>query len=81
MRLLKKFSPKNFETKALPCGDDHDKETVKFGRTFQQTDQLVELSLDQQIYDMVDAEGTEGVTVMEVGIGSCLLNSVVAVWV
>jgi general transcription factor 3C polypeptide 1 len=44
----------------------------------QQTDQLVELSLDQQIYDLIDAAGSKGATFREVGIGSCtcLIDSV-----
>ncbi|CAK7356535.1 unnamed protein product [Dovyalis caffra] len=71
LRLLQKFSPKNFESKTRGCGEDCDNEVlVKFGKMTQQTDQLVELSLDQQIYDLIDAAGSKGVTFTEVGSGS-----------
>ncbi|XP_065866824.1 uncharacterized protein [Euphorbia lathyris] len=67
LRLLKKFPTKNFERKPLACGYDSDKEQlVKFGRRFQQTDQLVELHIDHQIYDAIDAKRSEGATVLEV---------------
>ncbi|XP_058005098.1 uncharacterized protein LOC110664370 isoform X2 [Hevea brasiliensis] len=67
LRLLKKFPSKNFENKPLGCGHDCDgKKMVKFGRRFQQTEQLVELPIDHQIYDMIDAKRTEGATVIEV---------------
>ncbi|XP_022972207.1 uncharacterized protein LOC111470808 [Cucurbita maxima] len=67
LRLLKKFSPKCFETSALG-GDDSSgyKHHMKFGRKCQVTDQLAELAIEHQIYDMIDAAGFEGITVMEV---------------
>lgn len=43
---------------------------MKFGRKYQVTDQLVELAIEHQIYDMIDATGFEGITVIEV---CCLL--------
>lgn len=79
LRLLQEFSPNNFEPKTRGCGEDCDKKVlVKFGKMIQQTDQLVELSLDQQIYDLIDAAGSKGATFREVGIGSCtcLIDSV-----
>ena len=78
LRLLQEFSPNNFEPKTRGCGEDCDnKVPVKFGKMIQQNDQLVELSLDQQIYDLIDAAGSKGVTFREVGIGSftCLIDS------
>lgn len=39
---------------------------MKFGRKCQVTDQLTELAIENQIYDMIDAAGFEGITVMEV---------------
>lgn len=39
---------------------------MKFGRKCQVTDQLAELAIEHQIYDMIDAAGFEGITVMEV---------------
>ncbi|XP_034900158.1 uncharacterized protein [Populus alba] len=68
LRLLQEFSPNNFEPKTRGCGEDCDnKVLVKFGKMIQQTDQLVELSLDQQIYDLIDAAGSKGATFREVG--------------
>jgi hypothetical protein len=66
--LLKSFSPKNFEPKTLGCGDDdfEEEQQVNFGKKSQITDQLVELPIEHQIYDMIDAAGSEGMTVMEV---------------
>ncbi|KAJ8755986.1 hypothetical protein K2173_024531 [Erythroxylum novogranatense] len=67
LRLLKKFSPREFESKTIGCGENCDSEQmIKFGRISQPTEQLVELPIDHQIYDMIDAEGSEGATVMEV---------------
>ncbi|XP_021901086.1 uncharacterized protein LOC110817003 isoform X2 [Carica papaya] len=67
LRLLKKFSPKDFELTAIGSGDNLDTEKqLKFGRTFRRTEQLVELPIEHQIHDMVDAEGSEGLAVMEV---------------
>ncbi|KAJ0006939.1 hypothetical protein Pint_29068 [Pistacia integerrima] len=66
LRLLKKFSSKKFEPNNLGCGDNFEKEEAKFGRRFPNNEQLVELPIEQQIYDMVDAEGSNGLTVMEV---------------
>lgn len=67
IRLLKKFSEKNFESKILGWSDTLDKEQkLKFGRRSQVTDQLIELPIENQIYDMVDAEGSEGLPFMQV---------------
>ena len=52
--------------------DDPDAdELVKSGKRGQITDQLVELPMEHQIYDMIDAEGPKGLTVIEV----CILIS------
>ncbi|KAI9162251.1 hypothetical protein LWI28_025385 [Acer negundo] len=67
IRLLKKFSLKEFERNSLGCGDNTEKEQqMKFGRRSPKNEQLVELPIEHQIYDMVDAEGSEGLTVIEV---------------
>ncbi|XP_022715262.1 uncharacterized protein LOC111274686 isoform X2 [Durio zibethinus] len=67
LRLVKRFSEKKFEPKLLGCDDHLDKgQLLKFGRTIPKVDQIVELSIDTQIYDMVDAEGSEGLPVMTV---------------
>lgn len=67
IRLVKRFSEKNFEPKLLGCDDHLDKgQKLKFGRKTLNVDQIVELPIDNQIYDMVDAEGSEGLPVMTV---------------
>ena len=67
LRLVKRFSEKNFEPQLLECDDHLDKgQQLKFGRTILNVDQIVELPIDNQIYDMVDAEGSEGLPVMTV---------------
>ncbi|XP_057977726.1 uncharacterized protein LOC131164495 isoform X2 [Malania oleifera] len=67
LRLVKQFSTKYFEQKNLGCGDDNFEEySAKFGKKGQITDQLVELPIEHQIYDMIDAKGREGLTVVEV---------------
>lgn len=68
LRLLKKFSPKNFEPKSVRCGsDDVDtEEPVKLGRRGHVNDQIVELPIEHQVYEMIDAEGSKGLTITEV---------------
>lgn len=68
LRLLKKFSPKHFEPKSSRQGcDELDAEqTTKSGKRGRITDQLVELPIEHQIYDMIDAEGSKGLTYTEV---------------
>ncbi|XP_021293853.1 uncharacterized protein LOC110423806 isoform X2 [Herrania umbratica] len=67
LRLVKRFSKKNFEPKLLGFDDHLDKgQQLKFGRTLPNVDQIVELPIDNQIYDMVDAEGSEGLPAMTV---------------
>lgn len=74
LRMLKEFSPKSLEPKSLGCVDDGgDEQQVKFGKKCQVTNQLVELPIEHQIYDMIDAAGSEGMTFMEVcAMISCL---------
>lgn len=66
--MLKKFSPKHFESKSLKLGsDDLDvEEPVILGKRGQINDQLVELPIEHQVYDMIDAEGSKGLTKTEV---------------
>ncbi|XP_038903737.1 uncharacterized protein LOC120090216 isoform X2 [Benincasa hispida] len=68
LHLLKKFSPKCFDTSTTLGRDDISgyKHHMKFGRKCQVTDQLTELAIEHQIYDMIDAAGFEGIQVMEV---------------
>ncbi|KAB2085857.1 hypothetical protein ES319_A05G426300v1 [Gossypium barbadense] len=67
LRLVKSFPEKNFEPKLLRCDANLDKgQQLKFGKSILNVDQIVELPIDNQIYDMVDAEGSEGLPVMTV---------------
>ncbi|XP_052182207.1 uncharacterized protein LOC127794928 isoform X2 [Diospyros lotus] len=68
LRLLKSFSPKNFEPKMVGRGDDDldTEQLVKLGKRGEITDQLMELPIEHQIYDMVDAEGSKGIMITEV---------------
>ncbi|KAK8629039.1 hypothetical protein V6N13_077896 [Hibiscus sabdariffa] len=67
LRLLKRFPEKNLEAKLLRCDDHLDKgQQLKFGRSILNGDQILELPIDNQIYNMVDAEGSEGLPVMTV---------------
>ena len=58
MRLLKKFSPKHFEPKSFGLrSDDPDaEEAIQLGKRGQITDQLVELPIMHQAYDMIHGE-------------------------
>ncbi|XP_071686100.1 uncharacterized protein [Rutidosis leptorrhynchoides] len=63
LRLLKTFSPKTHGAE----DDDLDPEQqVKMVKRGQITEQLMELPIEQQIYDMIDAEGSEGLILNEV---------------
>ncbi|KAF6147295.1 hypothetical protein GIB67_009778 [Kingdonia uniflora] len=68
LHLLKKFDSKNFLPKSVGCRyDDLDiEEPVQFRNRGQITEQLLEIPIEQQIYDMINAEGFKGITVMEV---------------
>ncbi|XP_077214427.1 uncharacterized protein LOC143849324 isoform X2 [Tasmannia lanceolata] len=68
LRLLKKFDAKEFQPKTVVNAyDDFDTEQpIKCGKRGQITEQLVELPIEHQIYDMIDAEGSKGITVAEV---------------
>lgn len=67
LKLLKKFCPKHFEPKSLKCGlDDLDIEEPEIlGKRGQMNDQLVELPLEHQVYDIIDAEGSKGLSKIE----------------
>ncbi|KAL2939303.1 General transcription factor 3C polypeptide 1 [Bienertia sinuspersici] len=68
LRLLKKFSPKNLQQKNPDCeyNDLVSEQTTTSGNRVQNTDQLVELSLEQQIFDMIDREGSKGILGVDV---------------
>ena len=69
IHLLNKFSPKIFETKPLgaSCATQDIRE-LKFGRGPKLNEQLLELPINQQMYDLIDEKGTEGVVGIEVGL-------------
>ncbi|PIN22319.1 hypothetical protein CDL12_04982 [Handroanthus impetiginosus] len=73
LRLLRSFSPLLFEPKLSGRGrDDNDMEqSMKRGQI---TEQLVELPILLQIYDMIDAAGSKGLTNVEVcrRLGLCI---------
>jgi len=66
LRLLKIFDPNEFQPKSTASN-------YKFGKTGQATDQVLELPLENCIYDMISAEGTKGITLVEVLLGNLTL--------
>ncbi|KAL4310551.1 hypothetical protein GQ457_01G047440 [Hibiscus cannabinus] len=63
LHLLKKFSCSDFEKNTVRCVEGKE---WKLGRC-QITNQLVELPIDHQIYDTIDATGSKGMLITEVG--------------
>ena len=67
LRLLKKFDPNEFQPKSTASN-------YKFGKKKgQATDQVLELPLENCIYDMTSAEGTKGITLVEVLLRNLIL--------
>lgn len=68
LRLLKKFSPSYFEPKSHGRGHDSIdmEQPINLGKRGQATEQLVELPILRQVYDIIDAEGSKGLTITEV---------------
>lgn len=66
LRLLKKFEPKYVEPKHAGFTSVDTDQPVKFGKQGQNIDQLLELPIEHQIYDLIDAEGPKGITLTEV---------------
>ncbi|XP_049935440.1 uncharacterized protein LOC116260035 isoform X2 [Nymphaea colorata] len=67
LRLVKKFDPKNLQQKYAAQGcEDSDGDQIKCAKRGQMTDQLLELPIDRQIYDVIDSAGSNGITVQEV---------------
>ncbi|PWA49195.1 B-block binding subunit of TFIIIC [Artemisia annua] len=68
LRLLKKFSPETFVPKSHGGGDDDldTEQHIKRVKRARITNQLMELPIEQQIYDMIDAEGSKGLIINEV---------------
>ncbi|XP_021860398.1 uncharacterized protein [Spinacia oleracea] len=81
LRLLKKFSPKFFQQKVRDCEDENlvSEQTTTFGNRILKTEQLVELPFEQQIYDMIDTEGSKGLLGVDVcrrlGISTKMLDN------
>jgi len=72
--LLKEFSPKLFGKRVTDCDYDNlvPEQAIICGNQIQNTEQLVELPLEQQIFDMIDQEGSKGLLGVEVGICNVL---------
>ncbi|KAI5020673.1 hypothetical protein ZWY2020_045561 [Hordeum vulgare] len=60
LRLLKKFNQDEFKPKSTALN-------YKLGMKCLETDQLMELPLDNCIYDMIHAQGPKGATLVELG--------------
>ncbi|RCV25804.1 hypothetical protein SETIT_5G195200v2 [Setaria italica] len=60
LRLLKRFDPNEFTPKSMTSN-------YKLGKKGLATDQVMELPLENCIYDMINAQGTKGVTLVELG--------------
>uniref|UniRef100_A0A0E0CJQ2 Uncharacterized protein n=1 Tax=Oryza meridionalis TaxID=40149 RepID=A0A0E0CJQ2_9ORYZ len=60
LRLLKRFNPDEFKPKGTISN-------YKLGKKGLETDQVMELPLDNCIYDMIDAQGPKGITLIELG--------------
>ncbi|XP_057248959.1 uncharacterized protein LOC130590505 [Beta vulgaris subsp. vulgaris] len=83
LRLLKKFSPKLFQQKVPDCEYDNlvSEQTITSGNLVLNTEQLVELSLKQQIVDMIDGEASKGLLGVEVGTKTSLSLNNVLEWI
>lgn len=67
LRLLKKFSMENDEPNLFSsANNDKNEEVAQFGRKYQITEQIIELPLEHQVFDMIVAEGSAGLTLKEV---------------
>ncbi|KAL8458672.1 hypothetical protein ACS0TY_036253 [Phlomoides rotata] len=67
LRLLRSFSPSHFEPKLRGRGhDENDMDQSLSLKRGQITEELVELPILRQVYDMIDAAGTKGLTNIEV---------------
>ncbi|CAL4946308.1 unnamed protein product [Urochloa decumbens] len=60
LRLLRRFNPKEFKQKSTTLN-------YKLGKKVLATDQVMELPLENCIYDMINAQGPNGVTLVELG--------------
>ncbi|KAL6846714.1 hypothetical protein ACP4OV_024162 [Aristida adscensionis] len=60
LRLLKRFDPNEFSLKITAS-------KYKHGKKGQGTDQVIELPLDYCIYDLINAQGPKGITLVELG--------------
>ncbi|XP_010033740.2 uncharacterized protein LOC104422989 [Eucalyptus grandis] len=75
LRLLKNFPPESIEPQPLGSRkSDQGEEFLNFGRRSLVTEQTIELPIEHQVFDMIDAEGPKGLVMKEackrLGIGS-----------
>ncbi|XP_031385075.1 uncharacterized protein LOC116198940 isoform X1 [Punica granatum] len=67
LRLLKKFPVETNEPNLFSSGNNgKNEEVAQFGRKRHISEQVIELPLEHQVFDMVIAEGSVGVTLKEV---------------
>ncbi|XP_050381184.1 uncharacterized protein LOC126798301 isoform X2 [Argentina anserina] len=68
LRFVENSSPIRVEPRTVVHVDDDfvEEKHVKFGKRCKITDQLVELPIEHQIYELIDAAGSEGLTRNEV---------------
>lgn len=73
MRLLQTFSPSNFNPKFQGCrqNDNDVEQSTTLVKRGQITEQVVELPILRQVYDMIDSEGSKGLTNTEVCVLVC----------
>lgn len=65
---MENSSPMRIEPRTLVHVDEDfvEEQQVKFGKKCKITDQLVELPIEHQIYELIDVAGSEGLTRNEV---------------
>ncbi|XP_073118561.1 uncharacterized protein [Henckelia pumila] len=68
LRLLQSFSPSNFDPKFQGCrqNDNDTEQSMTLVKRGLITEQVVELPILRQVYDMIDSEGSKGLTNTEV---------------
>ncbi|XP_073118562.1 uncharacterized protein [Henckelia pumila] len=64
LRLLQSFSPSNFDPKFQGCrqNDNDTEQSMTLVKRGLITEQVVELPILRQVYDMIDSEGSKGLT-------------------
>jgi len=68
LRFLKRFDHNDFQSKPIvPTYDGFGSDNLaKHGKRGHVNEQFLELPMEYRIYDMIDAEGPKGITILEV---------------